>query len=120
MLKLLFDQNFNRRILRGLVQRISELDYETTQSLKKQNETDSELLALASEMRRVIVTHDFKTFPAFAYEKTVKGENMFGVIWVLPADMPIGEAVRELEILIICSDENEFENRVEYLPLNLT
>ncbi len=118
MLKILFDQNFNHRILRGLTERISNLDFVTTQSLDRENEKDPELLELASEMKRVIVTHDFETFPAFAFQKMSKGENVFGVLWI-PADMSIGDAINELEIVITCSEENEYENRVEYLPLGL-
>jgi len=119
MLKILFDQNFNHRIIRGLAKRISNFDFETTQSLNRENEKDPKLLELASEMKRVTAAHDFETFPAFAYQKMSKGENIFGVVWI-PADMPIGNAVDELEIVIICSEENEYENRVEYLPLGLT
>jgi len=119
MLKILFDQNFNHRILRGIVQRIPSLDFETTQSPGKEDETDPKLLELAFELKRVIFTHDFETFPAFAYEKISKVENIFGVI-LIPLNMPVGDAINELEIIITCGDENEYENRVEYLPLGLT
>jgi hypothetical protein len=41
---------------------------------------------------------------------------MFGLILV-PQNMPIGQVINELEIIIICSEENEFENRPPlYLP----
>lgn len=119
MVRIFFDQNFNHRILRGLIERVPKLDFVTTQILNKQEEIDPKLLELALTENRIIITHDINTFPKYAYEKLRKGEQVSGVI-IVPQDMPIGEAVNELEIIITCSEENEFENRVEFLPLGLT
>lgn len=118
MLKIFLDQNFNHRILRGLSRRIPNLDFVTTQILDKQEEVDPQLLNLAFDENRVIVTHDKKTFPKYAYDKIMKGENISGVL-IVPKTMAIGEAIDELEIIILCSSENEYENRVEFLPIGL-
>lgn len=117
-MNILFDQNFNHRILHGLVERIPDLNFVTTQILNKEKEADAKLLKLALEQNRVIVTHDKKTFPKYAYAEIMKGESISGVL-VVPKDLAIGEAIAELEIIILCSRENEYENRVEYLPLGL-
>jgi hypothetical protein len=116
MLRLLFDHNFNHRILRGLEKRIPNLDYTTPQKLNRIKEKDSEHLEWAEKENRVIVTHDVNTFTDAAYKKILNGEKMFGLI-VVPQNMPIGVAIDELEIITTCSKENEFENRIEYLPL---
>jgi len=117
-MNILFDQNFNYRILHGLVKKIPTLNFVTTQELSKEREEDSELIDWATKENRVILTHDINTFPKFAYAKIAKGEKTVGVL-IVPQDMPIGEAINELEIIITCSLENEFENRVEYLPFGL-
>ena len=117
-LKIFLDQNFNHRILRGLKRRIPNLDFVTTQILNKQKEVDPRLLKLAFNEDRVIITHDRKTFPKYAYAEVLRGENISGVL-IVPKIMAIGEAIDELEIIILCSNKNEYENRVEFLPLGL-
>lgn len=116
MLKILFDQNFNQRIIRGLSRRVSNFDYTTTQILNKERETDLKLLEFALSENRVILTHDINTFPGFAFEKIIEGENISGVL-IVPADMSVGEAINELELIVTCCNEDEFRNRVEYLPI---
>lgn len=75
MIKILADQNFNGRILRGLKARISEINCITTHEIGIQNYTDYNLLTFAAEENRIILTHDAKTFPIFAYEKIFQGEK---------------------------------------------
>lgn len=78
--------------------------------------TDLQLLDWAANEDRVILTHDAKTFPVFAFERMEKEEKMSGVI-VVPEHMPIGQAIDELELIILGRFENEWENNVTRLPL---
>jgi len=116
MIKILFDQNFNGRILRGLKVRIPELDCVATYEIGIGSYTDPKLLTWAANENRVILTHDAKTFPIFAYEKMAKGEKMSGVI-VVSDQMPIGQAIDELELIILGRFENEWINNVTRIPL---
>ena len=70
----------------------------------------------AAEENRVILTHDEKTFHIFAYEKMTRGEKMSGVI-VIPTRTPIGRAIEELETIIICKFDNEWENNITRIPI---
>lgn len=115
MLRLFFDHNFNHRILRGLEKRIPNLDHTTPQKLNRIKEKDSEHLEWAAKENRVIVTHDVNTFTDAAKKKIFSSEKMFGLI-VVPQNMQIGRAIDELKIIITCSEENEFENLIAYLP----
>ena len=81
-----------------------------------QGAKDPPLLAWAAEQRRILVTHDLKTIPKHAYERVEAGEAMPGVIAV-PDSFAIGQAIEELAILIDCSEQQEWENLVIYLPL---
>jgi predicted nuclease of predicted toxin-antitoxin system len=89
MIRLLFDQNFNQRISRGLRKRIPDLDCVTTEKLGFKKFTDDLLLTKAAELDRVIITHDEKTFHIFAYKKIELGEKMAGLV-VVPDSLPIG------------------------------
>ena len=115
MIRILADQNFNGDIFRGLKERIPELDCIATYAIGIGKFTDDKLLAWAANENRVIVTHDAKTFPNFAYEKMAKGEKMCGVI-VVSAKMPIGQAIDDLELIILGRFENEWENNVTRIP----
>ena len=119
MLRLFFDHDFNRRILRGLRKRIPGLDYVTTQQLKIGEEQDTSHLQRAAEENRVIISHDVNTMTKFAKERIRRGEKMPGLI-IVPQHMPIGQAINELEMIILCSLEVEFENIIVYLPFGLS
>jgi len=114
-MRLLFDENFNHRILRGLKLRRPNLDYEIAQRTEMQGGKDPALLAWAAERDRVLVTHDVNTIPKYVYERVAAGLPSPGVI-VVPEDLRIGQAIEELLIIIECSDQSEYENRVVHIP----
>lgn len=116
MLRLMIDENFDHRILRGLESQIPDLDFIVVQYTKFQGAKDPQLLALAAEQDRILITHDFKTIPKFVYERVAANLPTPGVIAV-PDSLPIGQAIEELAILIACSEPNEFMDLVRYLPL---
>lgn len=100
MIKILADQNFNGKILKGLKSRIS----------------DYALLTFAAAENRIILTHDSKTFPDFVYEKIFKNEKMCGVI-IVSNRCPIGQAIDEIEIALQCNSKSDWENNVTRIPL---
>jgi hypothetical protein len=116
MLKVIFDENFNHRILRGLKLRIPDLDYLVAQQSVPEGTDDPTLLEWAAQHNLVLVTHDLKTIPKYAYDRVAAALSMTGVIAV-PRDLPIGQTIEELAIVIECSSPNELENRVLYLPI---
>jgi Domain of unknown function (DUF5615) len=88
MLLLLIDENFNHRILRGLRLRVPALDVVIAQETAMQGLQDPLLLREAAGLQRVLVTHDLKTMPRYAYARVAAGEPMPGIIAV-PDDLPI-------------------------------
>ena len=116
MLRLLIDENFNQRILRGLRLRVPSLDAVIVQETAMQGLQDPPLLQEAAVLQRVLVTHDLKTVPRYAYARVAAGAPMPGII-AIPDDLPIGQAIEQLQIVVECFGENELENQVLYLPL---
>jgi len=116
MLRLLIDENFNQRILRGLRLRVPSLDAVIVQDTAMQGLKDPPLLQEAAVLHRVLVTHDLKTIPRHAYERVAAGEPMPGIL-AIPDDLPIGQAIEQLHLVVVCLEENELENQVLYLPL---
>jgi len=67
MLRLLFDQDFNHDILRGLFLRLPDVDGVTALQAGLDKAPDPELLEWAAQQRRTVVTHDVNTMPDHAY-----------------------------------------------------
>lgn len=116
MLQLLIDQDFDQDILRALARRVPDLDAVTPHQVGLGAVSDPELLAWASEARRIILTHDRKTMPSHAANRMAAGGRMSGV-FVVPRRLPISQVIDDLEIMVTCSLENEWDNIVRYLPL---
>ena len=116
MLRLLIDQDFDQDILRGLLRRLPELDAVTAYEIEMSEASDPELLAWAAEAGRVLVTHDRRTMPAHARRRLAAGDEIAGVI-VVSRRIPIGAAIDELEITLMCSVQEEWQNLVRHIPL---
>jgi hypothetical protein len=114
--RLLFDENFNHRIVHGLQLRVPDLDFVIAQEIELKGAKDPELLGWAATENRIVVTHDVDTLLKFAYERIVGGHLMPGVIAV-PQNLPIGQAIGDLVTAIECSEASELENSVLHLPL---
>jgi len=116
MLRLLVDQDFDQDILRGLLRRIPDLDSATAYEVGMSKAPDPEILAWAAEVGRVLITHDRRTMPAHAARRLAAGDEIAGVI-VVSRRIPISAAIDELEIAVMCSEPEEWQNMVRHIPL---
>ncbi len=116
MIRLLADQNFDERILQGLVLRHPEVDIVRVRDIGLSEADDAEVLTYAASSGRLVVTHDVNTLVGFAYRRVRLGELMAGVIPV-PQSLPVGRAIEDLLLIIECTSQEEWEGRVRYLPL---
>ena len=116
MLRQLIDQDFNHHILRGLTARIPDLDAMTARHAGLSRASDPDLLAWAASEGRVLVTHDKKTMPDHAAERLAGGERVAGVL-IIPRRLSITEVIDELEIVVECSEADDWEGVIKYLPL---
>jgi hypothetical protein len=116
MIRFLADEDFNRRILRGLKRRLLALDVVRVQDVGLMTQPDTEVLEWAANENRIILTHDVTTMSKHAFDRVEQGLKMSGVIEV-SQNIPIGEAIEELILIAECSLENEWENQVIYLPI---
>src|SRR5207244_785456 len=83
MIQLLVDENFNRRILRGLRRRIPGLNCLLVQDTELFQTEDPQISDWAAASGRVVLTHDVNTMTRYAYERLEKGEHLQGVFIVL-------------------------------------
>lgn len=115
MLRLLIDQDLDHDILRGLIRRIPQLDAVTTFEIGMSEAADDELLTWAGRDGRVIVTHDRTTMPVHAGNLMREGKQIAG-LFVVPRRLPLHQVLDDLELLITCSENEEWLNVIRYLP----
>ncbi len=116
MIKIATDEDFNNRILRGVLRRQPDLDIRRKQDAGLGRADDCQVLAWAAGEGRVLLTHDASTMARFAYERVAAGLPMPGVFEVRQ-EVPIGIAIEEVLLLAECSIEDEWGGQVGFLPM---
>jgi len=116
MWRLLADENFNGDFTRGLLLREPSLDLIRVQDVGLAGRDDPEVLAWAASNGRILLTHDRATIPDYAWERVTSGESMPGV-FVINDRFAIGAAIEEIHTIVACTAQEEWMDRVLYLPL---
>lgn len=115
MLEILTDENFDARILRGLLARSHEIDALRVQDCGLSGREDPDVLAWSAREGRVLVTHDASTVPFHAIRRVRAGETLPGVV-VVSASAPIGRIIDELLLLLQATEPEEIADRILFLP----
>jgi len=114
--KLLADENFDGRVIRGLLTRAPRLDLVRAVDVGLGGADDPAILEWAAAVGRVLLTHDVSTMVGFAYDRAAAGQPMPGVIEV-STNIALGLAIDDILLLVGASLPNEWEGQVLYLPL---
>jgi hypothetical protein len=116
VIRLLIDQNFNGRILDGLILREPNLEVLHIRDVGLAAAPDPTILEWAATQGRVLLTHDRRTLPPFAYARVTAGQRMPGV-FLVSDEMPIGQAIDEVLLAVHCLTPDECKDIVKYFPL---
>jgi hypothetical protein len=116
MLRLAVDEDFDNRIVRGLLRLLPQLDIARVQDAGLMGRSDPEVLAWAAGEQRILLTHDASTMTRHAYTRVESGKPMPGVFEV-GQEIPIREAIDDVLLIATCSLDGEYEGQVRYLPL---
>jgi hypothetical protein len=76
---------------------------------------DLDVLALAAQRQRVLVSHDVGTMPAHFQAFRNAGKRSSGV-FMIHQTLDVGTAIEELLLIWIASEASEWDNRLEWLP----
>ena len=115
-IRFLADADLNRAIVSGVVRRESSIDFLTAQAAGLRSMNDPQVLALAAESKRVLVSHDVGTMPAHFRKFRNAGKQSAGV-FLIPQSLDVGTAIDELLLIWLASAASEWEDRLEWLPL---
>jgi hypothetical protein len=114
--RFLADADLNKAIVSGVLRREPSIDFVTAQAAGLRKMKDPEVLALAAEQQRVLVSHDVGTMPGHFREFTRAGKRSTGV-FLVPQSLDIGTAIDELLLVWLTSEASEWDDRLEWLPL---
>ncbi len=116
MLRLVSDENFKGSITRGILLRQPTLDLVRVQDIGLSGTDDPIILQWAAQESRLVLTHDVRTMPKFATERILSRERMPGLI-IAARRASVGAIIDDILLITTCSLEDEWENRILYIPL---
>jgi hypothetical protein len=109
-------QNFNEHIVAGTTRRNASLKFISVHDIDLAESPDPAVLEWAALHSLVLLTHDRRTVPSFAYARVAGGLPMPGV-FLVSSDMSIGRAIEEVLLAVGCLSSEECRNRVYHFPL---
>ncbi|HEX7360629.1 MAG TPA: DUF5615 family PIN-like protein [Bryobacteraceae bacterium] len=115
MIRFLADADFNHAIVKGCRRYEPAMDFLSANEAKLEGVPDPDVLALAAEQDRILVTHDHQTMPWHFGAFLTSGRSSPGVFWVSQY-APIGEVIDALVLIWAASDPEEWRNRIVNIP----
>ena len=115
-MRLLFDEDLNHNIIRGLVRRIEALDYKTVLDLGLEGREDAEVLEAAASEHRLLVSHDVTSMTVAFRGRAAEASPSFGLVLV-PQSLPLGDAIDQLELICVASTNDDWLGVIEFLPI---
>ena len=113
---MLFDEDMNHHMIRGLVRRVPDLDYTTVLDLDMSGDDDMAVLRAAAENERLLVSHDVNTMSATFSQLLAAGETSYGLLLV-PQSLEIGRAIEDLELVCRVTANEDWVGTIEFLPI---
>lgn len=115
-IKILTDEDFSHSVIRGVRLKLPDIDLITVQQAGLRTASDGRILKFAADTGRVVLSHDENTMIAAASLRLRDNLPMPGLL-LAPQQTPVGRLVTAVILVATCSRENEWQNRIEYLPL---
>jgi hypothetical protein len=115
MIRFLADADLNEGIIGGCLRREPTMDFLSANEAKLQGLADPDVLRIAAEQGRILVSHDFKTMPRhFGHFLQTHGSSP-GVLLVKQS-VQIGPVIDELVLIWAATDAEEWNNRILRIP----
>lgn len=109
------DADLDARVVRALKRKAPEIDIRTATDAGLEGLDDSQVLRIAAQAGRVVVSQDRRTMPGH-FRRFVANTQSPGVV-LLRAGISIAAATDELELIWSSSETEEWTNRLLWIPL---
>ena len=115
IIKFQADNDLKRAIVNGVKRRQPAIDFQTAEEAQLDGLSDEEVLRLAADEGRILVSHDHRTMPVHL-ANFIASQESAGVI-LIEQVLPLREAIDELLLIWEASTAEEWINRLEFIPL---
>lgn len=109
------DADLNQIIVKAVLRLEPAIDFQTAQAANLSGLRDPDVLRLAAQQGRVLVSHDRKTMPIH-FSQFIASEESAGLL-VVSQKLPIAQAAEELALIWLASEPEDWLNRIRSLPL---
>ena len=111
----LADVNLDERIVSGVLRAEPSVDFRTAAEAELHGLPDPEVLEIAADEGRVLVTHDRKTMPGH-FARFRETRSCPGIVIVSQA-LDIGVAIEDLLLIWAATDAEEWVDHLGFVPL---
>jgi len=109
------DADFNHKIIRGLRRCDAAIDFQDALTGGIVGLPDTEVLAIAAAVGRILVSHDRNTMPAY-FAHFLLTRPSPGLI-IVDQDLDIGRSIEELLLIWAATDIAEWQDKIGYVPI---
>jgi len=108
------DADLNQAIVTGTIRRQPNLNFQSASAAKFEGKKDPEVLSIAMQDGRVLVTHDRKTMPA-EFGRFILSKNSSGIL-VISQKLSVSEAIEAIILVWEVSTAEEWVNQIMSIP----
>lgn len=109
------DADLNQEIVDGLVRREPSVDFQTAHEASLRRLRDEQVLTLAANQGRILVSHDRRTMPKH-FARFIERHECPG-LFLVSQSLPVGLAIEALLLIWSASEADEWTNLIVDLPL---
>jgi hypothetical protein len=109
------DADLNQIIVKATLRLEPAIDFQTAHAANLAGLDDPDVLKVAAEQDRILVSHDRKTMPIH-FGQFVLTENSSGLL-IVSQKLPIAQVADDLLLIWLASEPAEWVNRMRSLPL---
>jgi hypothetical protein len=109
------DADLNQAIVTGVLRREPTIDFQTAFAAGLEGVKDPEVLVIAAQQGRILVSHDRRTMP-LEFATFIISSQSPGVI-IVSRKLAIEVVIEELLLIWAASSAEEWVNRIAKLPL---
>jgi Domain of unknown function (DUF5615) len=109
------DADLRQAIVTGTIRKQPSLDFQSANQAGLEGLKDAEVLAIAANWNRVLVTHDRKTMP-IEFGQFILTQTSSGIL-VVSQSIPVSDAIDTLILIWEASTAEEWINQIMTIPL---
>ena len=116
MIRFLADASLHDAIVTGCLRREPAIDFLSAHEARLEGVPDPEVLALATQQNRILVTSDLRTMPRH-FGNFLEANGQCAGVFLVKQRAPLAEVIDALVLVWSASDADEWKNRILEIPL---